>query len=131
MSLVRFQPVAKRTSDIGSLFFMAWMYLCNHYEHNIAFHRDSDKKRVFFIKISFLYSPRSFIHVFTTSSLKLLGKRSHVTQFLVLASFSSRFLLSPVPVNIDVQDAITFLPVKLLFLTKPSTTHAASHHQIG
>ena len=44
---------------------------------------------------------------------------------------SSRFLLSPVPVDIEVQNAITFLPVKLLFLTKPSTTHAASRHQIG
>jgi len=64
---------------------MPWMYLCNHYEHNIAYHRDSDKKRVFFIKISFCYSPRSFSHVFTSSLLKLLGKRSLVIQFPVFA----------------------------------------------
>ena len=116
---------------IGSPFFYSLDVWWNHCEHNIGYYSDTDKKRVFFIKISFCYSPRSFSHVFTSSLLKLIGKRSHVIQFLVLASFSSRFLLSPVPVDIDVQDAITFLPVKLLFLTKPSITHAASHHQIG
>ncbi len=66
-----------------------------------------------------------------SASLALDENLWPVFQFSPFAISSSNFPLCPSPLDAEVQNGITVLPVKSLSLTKLFTGQAAIPHQIG
>lgn len=77
------------------------------------------------------YSPSSSTQAWISASEAPERNRMPSCQSPVPASSASRFPLSPMPDEEDVQKGITVFPVKSFASTKVFTGHAAMPHQIG